>query len=461
MKTLFSALTSPINLRSGRRTCLRNALMLGCVLAVSLFAPALAHADAVVTEPTEAALDAALAQVAKGGTITFACDGTIPITNTKKITAVSTTSPTVTLDATGHNITLDGGGKTTLFSATGHIQYNPIEDVNIRYRASIVFKSLTLTNSAGRAVSANLGNVTASNCAFTNNGGIVVTGGNLNATNCSFTNNTAASGGAAQGSNGSMTASYCTFVNNVASSGGALQGSSLIVTSHCAFLNNRATNGNGGAICNTVNGVSLSDSVFAGNSAEYPGTGASGGAVYYGGRGGANTITRCAFLNNAVSASDASIVTGGALMADGPSSPTSITNCTFVGNRAAGGGAAAGGAIYFISSMYGEPTTVSQTARFLETMRQAGRAARVPAAAFTTTRQCLRSSTRLSPTTPPARAATMAGEPSRMAATIFVRTHPAALLLLPASTTPTPTLARSSIPATLPLPSRCWQAVRP
>ena len=55
------------------------------------------YAAGVVTVPTEAALDAALQG---GGLVTFACDGTIPITRIKWIRVATS------LDAAGHNITL-------------------------------------------------------------------------------------------------------------------------------------------------------------------------------------------------------------------------------------------------------------------------------------------------------------------------------------------------------------------
>ena len=61
---------------------------------------------------TEAALNAALAG---GGTVTFNCGGgpvVIPITSTKVL------SSSTTIDGTGQQVTLDGGGTTKMFLTT-------------------------------------------------------------------------------------------------------------------------------------------------------------------------------------------------------------------------------------------------------------------------------------------------------------------------------------------------------
>ena len=59
----------------------------------------------VVMVCDEASLNAALAS---GGTVTFACDGTISISATKVI------AQDTTLDATGRTVALDGGGAVRL-----------------------------------------------------------------------------------------------------------------------------------------------------------------------------------------------------------------------------------------------------------------------------------------------------------------------------------------------------------
>ena len=67
---------------------------------VCLWIPRPAPASGVVNNCTEADLRAALAG---GGAVTFACDGTITLANTLTIAA------NTTIDASGRNISLDGG----------------------------------------------------------------------------------------------------------------------------------------------------------------------------------------------------------------------------------------------------------------------------------------------------------------------------------------------------------------
>ena len=70
-------------------------------VALLLLLPVAAWAGGVVTNCTEANLRGAMAG---GGTVTFACDGTITLTNT------ITGDLDVTLDGTGHHVAISGGG---------------------------------------------------------------------------------------------------------------------------------------------------------------------------------------------------------------------------------------------------------------------------------------------------------------------------------------------------------------
>ena len=80
---------------------------------------------------TEAALDAALDG---GGTVTFHCGGPVVI----PVTAVKTLTTTTTVDGTGQQITLDGGGTTRLFETT--YQFASF---------TITLRNLTLRNARG------------------------------------------------------------------------------------------------------------------------------------------------------------------------------------------------------------------------------------------------------------------------------------------------------------------------
>src|SRR5262245_20330422 len=75
--------------------------------------PMVTHAGGVVNNCTEADLRAALAG---GGTVTFACDGVIPLTNTLTIAA------NTVLDASGRNIVISGAGTVRPFVVNGGIQ---------------------------------------------------------------------------------------------------------------------------------------------------------------------------------------------------------------------------------------------------------------------------------------------------------------------------------------------------
>mgnify|MGYP006337805027 CR=1 FL=1 len=107
-------------------------------LVAAAWAAPLAHAAGTVGSGTtgsctEAALNAALVG---GGTVTFNCGGgpvVIPITSTKVL------SSSTTIDGTGQQVTLDGGGATKMFLTTYQLATG----------LDLVFRRLTLRN--GRA----------------------------------------------------------------------------------------------------------------------------------------------------------------------------------------------------------------------------------------------------------------------------------------------------------------------
>jgi hypothetical protein len=84
------------------------------------------QAAGFVTVCNESALDAALND---GGTITFLCDGIIPISETKVITRDTT------LDGTGQQITLQGQGVQRVF--------------DVRAGASLTIRNLTVIEDSG------------------------------------------------------------------------------------------------------------------------------------------------------------------------------------------------------------------------------------------------------------------------------------------------------------------------
>src|SRR5689334_19596743 len=118
--------------------------------ALLLLLPVAAWAGGVVTNCTEGDLRAAMAG---GGTVTFACDGTITLAST-----ITNTLDTM-LDATGHQITISGRDTVRVF----YVQTNVTFSVN----------SLTIAH--GRS---------------TNNGAAICNlNGTVNATNTTFESN--------------------------------------------------------------------------------------------------------------------------------------------------------------------------------------------------------------------------------------------------------------------------------
>src|SRR5512147_226314 len=113
-------------------------LVVGVMLIISLLwalPPSSVFAGGVVgtgtpASCTEAALNAALAG---GGTVTFDCGSgavVIPVTSTKVL------SRSTTIDGTGQNVTLDGGGTTKMFLTTYQLESG----------LDLVFRRLTLRN---------------------------------------------------------------------------------------------------------------------------------------------------------------------------------------------------------------------------------------------------------------------------------------------------------------------------
>ena len=78
-----------------------------------LVAPHRGVATGVVTNCSEADLRAALVG---GGMVTFACDGTVTLTNTLVI------AQNVAIDASGRQVTLSGGGAVRLFEVNSGVQ---------------------------------------------------------------------------------------------------------------------------------------------------------------------------------------------------------------------------------------------------------------------------------------------------------------------------------------------------
>lgn len=334
-------------------------------LVLALLWPAFAWADGVVTVADETHLRAAMAG---GGTVTFACDGTIGLAST-----VSNYLDVV-LDATGHGITISRAGVATGF-------------FYVSSNVNFTLKNLTVANGGGAAGGGVLnlgGRVNLSGVAFVNNfvmsqntaafgGAIANQFGTLNLQNCSFTANIAYGGssaaigtpnpgfGGAIYNNGTMHANGCCFTNNSAGSspsapgrcsggyaaGGAVYNLGVAVIDGCTFSGNLAS---GGAAQNGAGTWGFDSAGPAGGSAD-------GGAILSGGQ---LTIRTSSFLNNRVTTGNGGngdgtrwnpalpgkpgggggVGRGGALLNLGSAS---VASSTFFRNSAVGGAGGAGG----------------------------------------------------------------------------------------------------------------------
>ena len=145
----------------------------------------------------------------------------------------------------------------------------PQRIIDIYQSGSILFQDCTFDNNGDGSIYANrFSSITVDSCNFLRNRerAIITQDGDLTVTNCSFTNNTADLGGAvyATGENNQVSISKSTFFNNespflaYAGSGGALYFTSVhsVSVSRCSFISNRASDagsryplsGGGGAI---------------------------------------------------------------------------------------------------------------------------------------------------------------------------------------------------------------------
>jgi hypothetical protein len=270
------------------------------VAALLLLVPVVAWSGGVVTSCTEANLRAAMVG---GGTVTFACDGTITLASTITI-AMDTV-----LDGTGHQIIISGGDAVRVF----YLQTN------------VTFTAVNLTIANGKASSLN--------GTLTPGGGVFNDGGILNLLGVEFRTNTTMGwhwqGGAIFNSFGRVNATNSSFLGNVA-------------TSIPVFPYPMSE---GGAIYNEGGLVNLQDCTFVGNGSRgvdgpangsytgFPGGGCGGGAIY---NAGTLIANRCTFLQN---------------FAKGGSASPARFEPSASGYPGAMGGAGSGGVIYNLGDL--------------------------------------------------------------------------------------------------------------
>src|SRR5262245_34810521 len=105
--TAFEMPRGRMKMHARTRSLILGVLVAAAAVAVLGREPERAHAAAVVTTCTETSFNAAIASLGSlGGTVTFACSGTITLTSTRTISP-----PTeLTIDGAGQAVTISGGG---------------------------------------------------------------------------------------------------------------------------------------------------------------------------------------------------------------------------------------------------------------------------------------------------------------------------------------------------------------
>src|SRR5258708_15964286 len=160
------------------------ALLLGVGLLASLgLTSRTAHAQPAATIPVgtcdDATLRNAINNATSGDTIKFGCSGTITLGSTLGI------SKNLTLDGSGQQVTLSGGGSVQVLSVSSGVTFT--------------LNALTVAHGSapnGGGLSNSGGTVSISNSTFANNNaphgdGLYSTGGTANSTNSNFANNSA------------------------------------------------------------------------------------------------------------------------------------------------------------------------------------------------------------------------------------------------------------------------------
>lgn len=322
----------------------RRGTALTSILALALGAAEAQGAGVVGDGTPQSCTEAALvARLSGGGIVTFNCGGPAVIL----FTSAKTLTASTTIDGSGQEITMDGGGATRFFQTA--FQFQPI---------TITLRRLTLRN--GRAPDfggairlayqdpANWTTLDLDRVAFVANvaaaagndvggGALYAQGGRVNVLGCTFTGNRGGNGGAIGNLQAVFTIEDSMFAGNAthartqqfAGNGGAIyvdgSSGSLLVIRRSTFRQNTSTN-LGGAIhvyqYAGASGLSIEDSTFDGNV-----TVNNGGALYH--QNGTLAVARSTFVANQT------VGQGGAIWLL-ESALATITNSTFTGNRANG-----------------------------------------------------------------------------------------------------------------------------
>ncbi|MDM8564521.1 choice-of-anchor Q domain-containing protein [Candidatus Halobeggiatoa sp. HSG11] len=195
-----------------------------------------------------------------GDTITF--DPSI-VGKTITLSNQLTIDKNLTIDGTGRNITISGGGAVRVFEVTAG---------TVVFDSLIIANGKVLGNDGGGIL--NSSTLTVNNCTISNNfanSGAAITnfGGTLVVNKSSFFDNSSTfeAGAIRNASGGTVTINNCTVYNNTANNGGGLlsDGSSSTTVSNSTFSNNSATTMGGGIYNVSGSTLHLKNSIFANN----------------------------------------------------------------------------------------------------------------------------------------------------------------------------------------------------
>jgi len=234
----------------GRSRILLAALLVALAM---VYAP-VARAAGVVSSCDEASL---LSAISGGGTVTFACSGTITLT------ATITISADTTIDGAGQNVTISGGFAMQVILVSVGTQLK-LNKVTIAYGFSDFGGGIL-----------NLGTLIVSNSTFSGNwsrtyggGGILnAVGAMLTVSNSTFSGNYAnQNGGGGILNYATLTVSNSTFSENGGQLGGGISTFGPLTVSNSTFSGNSAEISGGGLI-NGQAAITVSNSTFSGNGA--------------------------------------------------------------------------------------------------------------------------------------------------------------------------------------------------
>jgi hypothetical protein len=327
------------------------------MMALASFPSAAPAASKTVTQCDQAHLEGALAG---GGTVTFACDGTITLSNTITIAADTV------LDATGRAVTISGNGAVRVFQVNTGVMLTLLHLTladGLAQGATNVSAGATGGTGAGGAIYNNGGVARAVDCAFLRNrarGGDGGPGGN-------FMPIAPGAGGAARGgaiynANGQVVANNCVFMANLALGGAAGVGMALAPFGPGGDSAGGAMYSDRGAVelvnCDLSHNASVSG---VGRRFGVPVLSGSGFGGAIGNGGGELRMVGCHVSSNASGGQFSAPAIGGAIYQIGGT--LTLADCSLSDNRAQGGpglstigggtaapgGAASGGALHLQS----------------------------------------------------------------------------------------------------------------